>query len=245
MPLPSGAERAGRSQASRRYARRLARGDRATGAPDGSEEDVIFDRLGAWADGTVLREAEAIDLAVYRAVAATPSPALDDAMRSLSSAADHSKLWLASAAALALFGGRAGRRAAVAGVGAIAVTSFIVNVPLKIFLRRARPDRTGARVPIARQVPMPLTNSLPSGHAASGFAFASAVAGGLPGIAAPLRTIASVVGYSRVHTGVHYPGDVIVGSLIGSTIGESVAIVVRRQARRRSSRSGQSLGDES
>jgi undecaprenyl-diphosphatase len=193
---------------------------------------VILDRLGPWTDGTILREAEAIDLAIYRAIAATPSPTLDHAMRSLSGAADHSKLWLAAAATMALFGGRAGRRAAIAGVGAIAASSFIVNVPLKILLRRARPDRIGARVPIARQVPMPLTNSFPSGHAASGFAFAAAVAGSLPGFAAPLRTVASVVGYSRVHTGVHYPGDVIVGSLIGSTIGESVAILVRRQTRR-------------
>ena len=185
---------------------------------------MILDWLGPWADGTILREAEAIDLAIYRAIAATPSPALDDAMRSLSSAADHSKLWLA-AAAMALFGGRAGRRAAVSGVGAIAATSFVVNVPLKILLRRARPDRIGARVPIARHVPMPLTNSFPSGHAASGFAFAA--------------------GYSRVHTGVHYPGDVIVGSLIGTTVGESVALLVLLQARRYSSRSGRSPGSGS
>lgn len=206
---------------------------------------MILDRLGPWADGTILREAEAIDLAIYRAIAATPSPALDEAMRSLSDAADHSKLWLAAAAAMALFGGRAGRRAAVAGVGAIAATSFVVNVPLKILMRRARPDRIGARVPIARHVPMPQTNSFPSGHSASGFAFAAAVAGSLPGVAAPLRTIASVVGYSRVHTGVHYPGDVIVGSLIGTTVGESVALLVRRQARRHSSRSGRSPGSGS
>lgn len=201
---------------------------------------MIRDRLGPWADGTILREAEALDLAIYRAVAATPSPALDDAMRSLSGAANHSKLWLAAAATMALFGGRAGRRAAIAGVGAIAATSFVVNVPLKILLRRDRPDRIGARVPIARHVPMPQTNSFPSGHSASGFAFAAAVAGSLPGVAAPLRTIASVVGYSRVHTGVHYPGDVIVGSLIGTTIGEGVAFLVRRQARRSSSRSDRS-----
>jgi undecaprenyl-diphosphatase len=130
-------------------------------------------------------------------------------------------------------------------VGAIAVTSFVVNVPLKIILRRDRPDRIGARVPIARHVPMPQTNSFPSGHAASGFAFAAAVAGSLPGAAAPLRTLASVVGYSRVHSGVHYPGDVIVGSLIGTTIGESVAFLVRRQARRSSSRSDRSPGSGS
>jgi undecaprenyl-diphosphatase len=54
-------------------------------------------------------------------------------------------------------------------------------------------------------------------------------------VAAPLRTAASTVGYSRVHTGVHYPGDVVVGSLIGTTVGESVAFFVRRRERARRS----------
>ena len=194
---------------------------------------MSIDRLEPWTDGSILRDAEAIDLAIYRAVAATPSDSLDEAMRSLSDAADNSKLWIAAAVMMAVFGGRAGRRAAITGLGAIGVTSFLVNVPLKVFMRRARPDRIAARVPIARHVPMPLTNSFPSGHAASGFAFAAAVAGSLPGVAAPLRTVASTVGYSRVHTGVHYPGDVIVGSLIGTTVGETVAFFVRHRDRAR------------
>ena len=203
---------------------------------------MMINRLGPWADGSVLRDANAIDLAIYRAVAATPSPSLDEVMRTLSDAADDSKLWLAAAAAMAVLGGRPGRRAAITGAAAIAATSFLVNVPLKILLRRARPDRIAARVPIARHVPMPLTSSFPSGHAASGFAFAAAVAGSLPGVAAPLRTIASTVGYSRVHTGVHYPGDVVVGSLIGTTVGETVAFLVRRRARDRWRRSAEAVG---
>jgi membrane-associated phospholipid phosphatase len=203
---------------------------------------MSLDRLRPWTDGSILRDVEAIDLAIYRAIAATPSPSLDEAMRRLSDAANHSKLWLAAAAAMALLGGRPGRRAAVTGVGAIAVTSFVVNVPLKVLLRRARPDRIAAGVPVARHVPMPLTNSFPSGHAASGFAFAAAVAGSLPAAAAPLRTIASTVGYSRVHTGVHFPGDVVVGSLIGTTIGEAAAFFVRRWALHRPSRSDVASG---
>jgi undecaprenyl-diphosphatase len=31
----------------------------------------------------------------------------------------------------------------------------------------------------------------------------------------PLGALASAVGYSRIHTGVHYPGDVAAGAVLG------------------------------
>lgn len=52
-----------------------------------------------------LEDAERVDLAVYAAVARTPTPTLDDAMSRLSSAADYSRLSMAFAALLALAGG--------------------------------------------------------------------------------------------------------------------------------------------
>ena len=63
-------------------------------------------------------EINRLDLAVYAAIAATPTPTLDRAFRRLSRAADHSKLWLASAALLAATGGVRGRRAAINGLAA-------------------------------------------------------------------------------------------------------------------------------
>jgi membrane-associated phospholipid phosphatase len=77
-------------------------------------------------------------------------------------------------------------------------------------------------VPADRHVRMPASRSWPSGHAASGFAFANAVGQTLPAAAFPLRMLASAVGYSRVHTGVHYPGDVVTGAVVGATVGEAV-----------------------
>ncbi len=184
----------------------------------------------------ILEEIGLLDLAIYRAIAITPTPRLDDPMRRLSEFADHSKLWLAAAAVMATVGGRTGRRVAATGVAALALNSAIVNVPLKLAARRARPDRDAAKVPVARHVAMPLSPSFPSGHAASGFAFAAAVGGTLPVAAAPTRLLASAVAYSRVHTGVHYPGDVVVGALIGTTIGEAVAVLGRLLLRRRARR---------
>jgi undecaprenyl-diphosphatase len=175
----------------------------------------------------VLHELGRLDLSVYRAIAATPTPTLDEPLRSISQVASRSKLWLGIAAAMAMVGGRTGRRAALTGVAALAINSAAVNLAAKLSIRRGRPDPAAAGVPETRRVEMPSSPSFPSGHAASGFAFAEAVAETMPVVAGPLRVLAAIVAYSRVHTGVHYPGDVIGGSLIGSSIGEGVGLVAR------------------
>jgi membrane-associated phospholipid phosphatase len=176
-----------------------------------------------------LRDAERLDVAVYAAIAATPTPALDDAMRRLSRAADMSRLSIASAALMAVAGGRNGRQAARTGLASIATTSVVVNALVKPVARRRRPDRALHAVPLARQVNMPTSRSLPSGHAASAFAFATGVGYTLPGGSAPLRLLAAAVGYSRVHTGVHYPGDVVIGALLGATVAQVTARAVNRR----------------
>jgi membrane-associated phospholipid phosphatase len=186
----------------------------------------------ASAGAEALRELGAVDRAVYQAVARTPTNTLDGPVRQLSTAADHSRLWLAIAAALALCGGWRGRRAALEGVLSIGVTSATVNLGAKSLHRRRRPHRATA-LPAARQVPMPASTSFPSGHAASAFAFAYAVGRHLPGLAVPVRLLAAGVAYSRVHTGVHYPGDVVIGSVTGAGTAAMVAAVLDRLATRR------------
>jgi membrane-associated phospholipid phosphatase len=213
----------------------MARKDSAcTPASDGAEGTAqrLADGLtrrgnrGRAAEG--LRELGAIDRAVYSAVAATPTPSLDEPLRRLSNAANNSGLWLAAAAGLGVAGGAAGRRAAVRGTVAIGVTSALVNLAVKSAWSRQRPDRAGARVPVRRNVRMPSSTSFPSGHAASGFAFAAAIGRDQPWLGLALRFLAAAVAYSRVHTGVHYPGDAVVGALIGEGTGKAVAGLMDR-----------------
>src|SRR5262245_42832126 len=155
----------------------------------------------------ILSELERLDVATYDAIARSDSPTLDRLMGGLSRAADYSKLSLAAAAVLALAGGPDGRRAARYGLASVGVTATIVNALLKPLLRRRRPDR-GAPV-AARAIPMPVSRSFPSGHSAAAFAFATGAGRVLPWTAPPLWALGALVGYSRVHTGVHYPLDVI------------------------------------
>jgi membrane-associated phospholipid phosphatase len=180
-----------------------------------------------------LRELGAVDRAVYEAVARTPTATLDGPVRQLSGAADNSRLWLGIAAAVAVAGGRRGRRAALEGVVAIGVTSAVVNLGVKPIARRRRPDRARPARFEDRHVPMPRSASFPSGHAASAFAFAYALGRHLPALAVPIRLLAAAVAYSRVHTGVHYPGDVVIGSVTGAGTAAMVAAVADRAARAR------------
>ena len=122
----------------------------------------------AWRD-----EPNKLDVAVYAAIAATPTPAMDAGLRELSRAADHARLWVTGAALLAALGGDRGRVAATNGVASIALASAVVNLMLKPLGDRHRPDRIAHAVPVTRQVTMPRSSSWPSGHAASAFASGS------------------------------------------------------------------------
>jgi membrane-associated phospholipid phosphatase len=174
---------------------------------------VVSERGPAW-----VREVSRLDEATYAAIAGTSTPGLDRAMARLSHAADYSRFWISASAAMALFGGNRGRRAAVSGLRAVVVTSVVVNVVVKPLARRRRPDRLDHQVPSARHVPMPASRSFPSGHAAVAFAFAGAAGRVMPVVSLPLHALAGLVAYSRVHTGVHYPLDVVVGSLLGASL---------------------------
>ena len=176
-----------------------------------------------------------LDTTVYSAIASTPTPLLDRVLRGVSRAANYSKLWLASSAVLAVAGGPRGRDAAVDGLASVALTSAVVNGALKPLARRRRPDRDTFNVPAGRQVRMPASRSFPSGHAASAFAFAASVAADGPQAGLILNVAAAVVAYSRVHTGVHYPGDVIAGSLTGAALAPIAVSALRRL---RATRSG-------
>ncbi|MGA7396111.1 MAG: phosphatase PAP2 family protein, partial [Solirubrobacterales bacterium] len=57
-----------------------------------------------------------LDLAVYTAVATSPTPTLDRGLRKLSDAANYSRVSFGAAAGLAVLAGPGGRRAALHGV---------------------------------------------------------------------------------------------------------------------------------
>ncbi len=162
------------------------------------------------------------DARLHAAVGALPDSPADRWLRRLSTAADHGRLWFAIAL---LLGARPGplRRGVLRALGSLTIASTVVNAVLKRVFGRVRPDL--ANLATTRRLHRdPRTFSFPSGHSASAGAFATGVALESPSAGAVLAPLALAVGYSRVHVGVHYPGDVVSGLAIGA----GVALAGRR-----------------
>ena len=176
-------------------------------------------------ESSPLDKAQEIDSSVFDAVAGWSSPLLDKIMPALSIAASFSRLWMAIAALFAVFGGTKGRKTAVEGMAAIGVTSFLANVVLKGLTDRPRPTDP---VPEERELKKPDSSSFPSGHTASAAAFSGVVDRAYPALWLPINTLAGAVGFSRVYTGVHYPGDVLGGWILGKAVAWGVDRVARR-----------------
>lgn len=106
------------------------------------------------------------------------------------------------------------RKAGIAAVLAMAIGALITNVTLKNLVARTRPYEVieGLRLLIEK----PHDYSFPSGHTSASFAAAMVYYRMGPrkwGI--PAVILASLIAFSRLYVGVHYPSDVLGGLLIG------------------------------
>ena len=100
-------------------------------------------------------------------------------------------------------------------MGATLLTSALITTSLKFAIDKDRPFVTYPEIQKLTSAGSP---SFPSGHTSEAFATATSLSLAFPKwyVIAPSFIWASAAGYSRMHLGVHYPSDVLVGALIGS-----------------------------
>ena len=168
-----------------------------------------------------LARLEEADEAVFAVVAGWHSPLGDAVLPPLSLAASYSRLWMAVSAVTAVADGARGRGAALQALTSVGITSAVANIAMKGLARRPRP---GQQVPEDRRLAQPDSSSFPSGHTASAAAFSAVMSAQYPKSRLPINALAATVGFSRVYTGVHYPGDVLAGWVLGKAV---ATIVVR------------------
>lgn len=94
---------------------------------------------------------------------------------------------------------------------------FAIELPVYMFLKQAikrdRPcDRFADVIP---QITPSDKFSLPSGHAAAAFVFATVLSYYYPALMLPAYTVASLIALARVFLGVHYPTDILAGAALG------------------------------
>lgn len=168
------------------------------------------------------RHLHRVDSALAEHISEFDYPELDITMKRTSGIANFGVLWWIVAFILGALGGKA-RRGAVRGLLALLLSSALTNGVLKRLFPRRRPPAREWRNH-HRGVPIPASSAFPSGHSASAVAFATGVALESPLAGAAIAPIAAAVAYSRVHNGVHWPGDVLAGAAVGA----AAALATRR-----------------
>jgi membrane-associated phospholipid phosphatase len=167
----------------------------------------------------VAARVRAFDESVERAVAGLRNPALDWVFYPISSAADHSLLWLALGAVREATGHRRHAGSAVRLAAVLGVESAVTNGLVKSGVGRRRPPPSAPDdVPLPWGLHRPITTAFPSGHATSAFTAAAFLSKGDP-LGPAYYALAVVVAASRVYVGLHHASDVLAGVAIGAVFG--------------------------
>lgn len=109
------------------------------------------------------------------------------------------------------------RKLGVAMGLALALDFVFTNLLIKPLVARVRPYDINTAVTLL--VAKPTSYSFPSGHAAASFAAATALCRGRKDYGIPALILAALVSLSRLYLYVHYPSDVLAGTVIGILCG--------------------------
>ena len=144
-------------------------------------------------------------------------------------------IWLALLGVILVLDRRRGKLVCLIGITAWGFSSYIGDTLLKPLLKHPRPFSVPSLAPQIRLlIPAPSSLSFPSSAAAVSFAVAGVIAYFYSGRKAlAVLLLASLIAYSEIYAGVHFPSDAIGGAVMGSVVAimePAVAVRWWRQA---------------
>jgi undecaprenyl-diphosphatase len=145
-----------------------------------------------------------------------PHAVLDRLLPCISDARTFTVPFIVAAIVILLVGRMHGLRFLVLAVVSVVVADAIGTHILKYSFLRPRPCIALADVRLL--VGCTSLPAFPSNHAVNASVLATLAMLAMPRLWLPAMAVALLVGYSRVYVGVHYPLDVIAGSILGIVV---------------------------
>src|SRR6185503_11236091 len=165
-----------------------------------------------------------LDVAVFRFInLGLSNPFFDRIMPFLSGNSLFVPLLIVLAAILIWKAGTRGRVCVVMVALVVGLGDPLVINSLKHAVGRPRPFKVIADAHVPPQIGKTDSFSMPSGHAANWFAATAVLFVYFRRSLPYMLPLATIIGFSRIYNGVHYPGDVLAGAVLG--VGYAAALI--------------------